>query len=86
MARRLWCQLAVKSTGYSERNGAWFSEGDFLVGQSVGHFPGASSLEEISLDEIKKAFGIGERPAQQGRMRSPSLVEVIYLDIAEKKS
>jgi hypothetical protein len=47
MARRLWCQLPVKSTGYSERNGACFSEGDFLVGQSVGHFPGASGLEEI---------------------------------------
>jgi len=42
--------------------------------------------EGKSLDEIKKAFGIEERPAQQGRMRWPSLVEVIYLDITEKKS
>jgi glyoxylase-like metal-dependent hydrolase (beta-lactamase superfamily II) len=44
--------------------------------------------EGKSLDEIKKAFGV-ESPSpaqsQQGRMRWPSLVEVIYLDITEKK-
>ena len=37
-----------------------------------------------SLDEIKSAFGIAVAPAPGGR-RWPSLVETIYLDLAEKK-
>ena len=38
-----------------------------------------------SLAEVKKAFGIEEETAQPGRRRWPSLVEVIYLDLTEKK-
>ncbi len=41
--------------------------------------------EEKSLDEIKKAFGVEDRPAQPGRRRWLSLVEVIYLELTEKK-
>jgi len=37
-----------------------------------------------SLDEVKKAFGIEDRPGPGGR-RWPSLVEVIYLELTEKK-
>jgi hypothetical protein len=37
------------------------------------------------LEEIKKAFGIEEGAAQPGRMRLTSFVEVIYLDLTEKK-
>lgn len=38
-----------------------------------------------SLDEIKKASGVQESPTQPGRQRPMSLVEVIYLDLTEKK-
>jgi len=38
-----------------------------------------------SLDEIKKTFGVQDAPAQPGRPRSMSLIEVIYLDLTEKK-
>lgn len=38
-----------------------------------------------SLDEIKKAFGVQDAPAQPGRARSMSLIEVIYLDLTEQK-
>lgn len=41
--------------------------------------------EEKSLDEIKKAFGVEDRHAQPGRRRWLSLVEVIYLELTEKK-
>ena len=41
--------------------------------------------EEKSLDEIKKAFGVEDRPVQPGRRRWLSLVEVIYLELTEKK-
>ncbi len=41
--------------------------------------------EGKSLEEIKKAFGVVEAPAQPGRMRFMSLVEVIFLDLTEKK-
>ncbi|NIM89513.1 MAG: MBL fold metallo-hydrolase [Candidatus Aminicenantes bacterium] len=41
--------------------------------------------EEKSLDEIKQAFGVEDRPAQPGRRRWLSLVEVIYLELTEKK-
>jgi cyclase len=40
--------------------------------------------EGKSLDEVKKAFGIEDRPGPGGR-RWPSLVEVIYLELTEKK-
>ncbi len=40
--------------------------------------------EGKGLDEIKKTFQVEERPASSGR-RWMSLVEVIYLDITEKK-
>lgn len=40
--------------------------------------------EGKSLDEAKKAFGIADSPAAGG-MRFPSLVEVIYLELSEKK-
>lgn len=36
-----------------------------------------------TLDEVKKAFGIAEPPA--GQMRFPSLVEIIYLELTEKR-
>jgi glyoxylase-like metal-dependent hydrolase (beta-lactamase superfamily II) len=38
-----------------------------------------------SLEDIKKAFGIEEPPAQPGRPRRPGFIEVIYLDLTEKK-
>jgi glyoxylase-like metal-dependent hydrolase (beta-lactamase superfamily II) len=41
--------------------------------------------EEKSLDEIKEAFGVEDRPSQPGRRRWLSLVEVIYLELTEKK-
>jgi cyclase len=41
--------------------------------------------EGKTLEEVKKAFGIDDRPGQLGR-RWPSPVEIIYLDITEKKS
>jgi cyclase len=40
--------------------------------------------EGKSLDEIKKAFGIADQPGTGG-MRWPSLVEIIYQDVTEKK-
>jgi len=40
--------------------------------------------EGKTLEEIKTAFNIQEAPSPSGRRR-PSLVEVIYLDITEKK-
>jgi cyclase len=40
--------------------------------------------EGKSLDEVKRAFGIDDRPGPGGR-RWPSLVEVIYLELTEKK-
>ncbi len=41
--------------------------------------------EGKSLDDIKKAFGITDQPAAGAMRRRPSLVEVIYLDLTEKK-
>lgn len=41
--------------------------------------------EEKSLEEIKKVFGVEDRPAQPGRRRWLSLVETIYLELTEKK-
>lgn len=41
--------------------------------------------EGKSLDEAKKAFGVVDRPTKAGGMRFPSLVEVIYLELSEKK-
>jgi glyoxylase-like metal-dependent hydrolase (beta-lactamase superfamily II) len=41
--------------------------------------------EGKSLDEVKKSFGIEERPAAPGACRFMSLVEVIYLDLKEVK-
>jgi len=37
-----------------------------------------------SLDEIKSAFGVADAPAQGARPR-PSLVETIYLDLAQRQ-
>jgi cyclase len=45
----------------------------------------AMVAEGKSLDEIKKSFGIQDAPVQPGRMRFPSLVEVIYLEFTEKR-
>ncbi len=41
--------------------------------------------EGKSLDEIKKVFNIEERPVQPGGRRFLNLVEVIYLELTEKK-
>lgn len=41
--------------------------------------------EGKSLDEIKKAFNIEDRPTPPGGRRFMSLVEVIYLELTEKK-
>jgi cyclase len=41
--------------------------------------------EGRSLDEIKKAFGIQPAAAQSGRPGFPSLVEIIYLELTERK-
>jgi len=41
--------------------------------------------EGKTLEEIKKAFGIEEPPAQPGRPRRPGFIEVIYLDIKENR-
>jgi glyoxylase-like metal-dependent hydrolase (beta-lactamase superfamily II) len=38
-----------------------------------------------SLDDVKAAFGIGSETTPPGGRRWPSLVEVIYLDLTEKK-
>jgi len=45
----------------------------------------AMVAEGKSLDNVKKAFGVADAPAQPGRMSFLSLVEVIYLDLTEKK-
>ncbi len=41
--------------------------------------------ERKSLDEIKKAFNVEDRPAQSARPRWLSLPEIIYLELTEKK-
>jgi cyclase len=41
--------------------------------------------EGKSLDEIKKIFQVEDRPGAAGRTRFMSLVEVIYLELTEKK-
>jgi len=41
--------------------------------------------EGKSLDEIKKIFQVEDRPGAAGRPRFMSLVEVIYLELTEKK-
>ena len=41
--------------------------------------------EGKSLDDIKQSFGVKDAPAQPGRPRFPSLVEIIYLESTEKK-
>jgi cyclase len=41
--------------------------------------------EGKTLDEIKKIFQVDERPGAAGRPRFMSLVEVIYLELTEKK-
>lgn len=45
----------------------------------------AMAAEGKSLDDIKKAFGVQDSAAQPGRTRFMSLVEVMYLEITEKK-
>jgi glyoxylase-like metal-dependent hydrolase (beta-lactamase superfamily II) len=45
----------------------------------------AMVAEGKSLEEIKKAFGVAEAPSKPGGMRFMSFVEVIYLDLTEKK-
>ncbi len=41
--------------------------------------------EGKTLEEIKKIYNIEDRPAQPGRPRFMSVVEVIYLELTEKK-
>ena len=45
----------------------------------------AMVAEGKSLEEIKKAFGIQEETSKPGGMRFMSFVEVVYLDLTEKK-
>lgn len=45
----------------------------------------AMVAEGKSLEEIKKAFGIQEPPSKPGGMRFMSFIEVVYLDLTEKK-
>ncbi len=45
----------------------------------------AMAQEGKSLDDVKKAFGIEDRPVGAGGRRFMSLVEVMYLDLTEKK-
>jgi hypothetical protein len=45
----------------------------------------AMIAEGRSLEEIKKAFGIQEPPSKPGGMGFMSFVEVVYLDLTEKK-
>lgn len=45
----------------------------------------AMIAEGKSLEEIKKAFGVEDRPAAPGGRRWLSLVETIYLELTEKK-
>ena len=41
--------------------------------------------EGKSLEEVKRAFNISDAPAKSGGLRFMSFVEVIYLDLTEKK-
>ena len=41
--------------------------------------------EGKSLEEIKKIFNVEDRPPQPGRRRRPILIEIIYLELIEKK-
>jgi cyclase len=41
--------------------------------------------EGKSLDDIKQSFGVKDAPAQPGQPRFPSLVEIIYLELTDKK-
>ena len=41
--------------------------------------------EGKTLEEVKKIFSIEDRPGQPGGMRRMSLVEIIYLELTEKK-
>ena len=41
--------------------------------------------EGKTLEQVKKIFNIEDRPVQPGGMRSMSLVEVIYLELTEKR-
>jgi len=41
--------------------------------------------EGKSLDDIKQSFGVKDAPAQPGRPRFPGLIEIIYLELTEKK-
>jgi hypothetical protein len=36
------------------------------------------------LDEIKRILKVEDQPAADGKMRFPSLVELIYLELTEK--
>lgn len=45
----------------------------------------AMVAEGKALDQIKEAFGISIAPAQPGRPAFRSLVEVMYLELTEKK-
>ena len=38
-----------------------------------------------TLEETKKIFKVEERPPRPGRRRRPSLIEIIYLELTEKK-
>jgi nicotinate-nucleotide pyrophosphorylase len=41
--------------------------------------------EGKTLEQVKKIFNIEDRPSQPGGMRWMSLVEVIYLELIEKR-
>jgi glyoxylase-like metal-dependent hydrolase (beta-lactamase superfamily II) len=41
--------------------------------------------EGKTLEQVKKIFNVEDRPVQPGGMRSMSLVEVIYLELTEKR-
>ncbi len=41
--------------------------------------------EGKTLEQVKKIFNVEDRPVQPGGMRSMSLVEVIYLEVTEKR-
>jgi hypothetical protein len=45
----------------------------------------AMIAEGKSLDDIKKAFGIQTATAPPGRTSFPSLIEIIYQELTEKK-
>jgi cyclase len=46
---------------------------------------GSLIREGKSLEEVKKAFGIADRPAKPGGFSFPSLVETIYLELSERQ-